>query len=219
MKLITSVLIATSIYSNVAFADACEELSESYPVKSLPLQSSQVIMVHAIGGINAEIMACERIGKNWKPLFTDPIKSVIGANGVATAEEKKEGDRKTPAGLYPLGEAFGTQPLALHMDYRYITSEDKFIDDSNSKDYNTWVYGKTDAKSYESMLRDPYKLGAVIQYNMNPVIAGKGSAIFMHIWRNPIKPTAGCVAMSESSLLKILQWVDKAQHPYVYIYK
>jgi L,D-peptidoglycan transpeptidase YkuD (ErfK/YbiS/YcfS/YnhG family) len=131
--------------------------------------------------------------------------------------EKKEGDMKTPAGLYPLGEAFGTEPLALKMDYRYITTDDKFVDDVTNKNYNTWVKGKTDAKSFESMLIKEYKMGIVINYNMNPVVPGAGSAIFMHLWRSIDVPTLGCIAMDEQHLLKLLHWLDKQQHPYILI--
>ena len=95
--------------------------------------------------------------------------------------------------------------------------DDKFIDDVTSTRYNTWVNGKTDAKSYESMLIPQYKMGVVINYNMNPTIVGSGSAIFMHLWRSPVSPTAGCVAMDERHLLSVMHWLDKSQHPFIYI--
>ena len=103
------------------------------------------------------------------------------------------------------------------MDYKYITSDDKYIDDSSSNDYNSWVYGETDAKHYELMSIKAYRLGAVINYNKNPTKPDAGSAIFMHIWKNKSTPTAGCIAMSEENLLKILLWLDKRQHPYIWI--
>lgn len=160
---------------------------------------------------------CQRKGAVWKPMFTTAFSAVVGKNGIAAIGKKKEGDLKTPAGLHPIGEAFGTQPLALKMDYKYITANDKFIDDINNKAYNTWVSGPTDAKSYELMLIEPYIYGIVINYNKNPIIAGKGSAIFIHLWRSPHSPTAGCIALEKKYLLMILHWLDKAQHPYVFV--
>ena len=132
-------------------------------------------------------------------------------------KQKKEGDKKTPLGLYPIGEAFGFAPLALKMDYRYITSQDKFIDDNKSPQYNTWVVGKTKAKSYESMLIDPYEMGAVHNYNKDPAIPGKGSAIFLYLSRTKNTPTAGCVATDKQHMLAILKWLNKANNPYIYI--
>lgn len=198
--------------------DTCRVLNTSEQVKKILPHPSQIIVVKSLGGIKANMTLCQRHGAIWKPMFTPTFSTVVGKNGVASIGKKKEGDLKTPAGLYPIGEAFGTQPLALKMDYKYITADDKFIDDINSKSYNTWVSGSTDAKSYESMLIEPYNYGAVINYNMNPTIAGKGSAIFIHLWRSPNSPTAGCIALEKKHLLMMLHWLDKAQHPYILVH-
>ena len=193
-------------------ANPCHALAQD---KNIPIGTSQVIIVHSTGGIHADITACQLTGTQWRSVLTPKIKGVIGTHGVAAIGDKREGDGKTPRGIYPLGEAFGTHALALHMDYRYITADDKFVDDVTSPQYNTWVVGPTNAKRYESMLIEPYKLGAVINYNMNPVVSGAGSAIFMHLWTSSNTPTAGCVAMDEQSLSGILHWLDKKQHPYI----
>ncbi|MGL5742795.1 MAG: L,D-transpeptidase family protein [Legionella sp.] len=185
-------------------------------LQKVPAFSSQVIMVHLIEGSKVEGTACEKQGNFWKRALK-PFLAVIGKNGIAPHGKKKEGDMKTPAGLFPLGNAFGTKPLALNMDFRYVTSEDKFIDDAAHKNYNTWVTGKTDAKSYEPMLISAYKLGIVVNYNMNPIVPGAGSAIFMHLWQSIKVPTHGCIAMDEYHLSALLHWLDKKQHPYIFI--
>ncbi len=194
----------------------CQTLQNVKQAQPIPQSTSQIIIVNSTKGFLANITACQRSKDGWFPVFKH-IPGVIGEKGIAAIGTKREGDRKTPAGFYPFGEAFGTQPLALHMDYKYITNEDKFIDDMTSHYYNTWVNGPTDAKSYETMLIPPYKMGAVINYNINPTIPGAGSAIFMHIWLAPNKPTLGCVAMDEQSLSNLLHWLDKKQHPHIYI--
>lgn len=196
---------------------ACQTLSANPLIKSIVPYSSQMIVVHSSGGIRAKMTLCERQGAVWKPRFAAAFKVVVGKNGIASIGEKKEGDLKTPAGLYPIGDTFGTQPLALKMDYKYITADDKFIDDANHKHYNAWASGSTDAKSYESMFIEPYAYGAVINYNMNPTTAGAGSAIFIHVWRSPDSPTAGCIALEKKHLLMMLHWLDKAQHPYILV--
>jgi L,D-peptidoglycan transpeptidase YkuD (ErfK/YbiS/YcfS/YnhG family) len=192
----------------------CQTLAN---LQNLPTDTEQVIVVQSLGGFKAEITACQRQSKAWHQVLGPSWVGAIGENGLASMGEKKEGDMKTPVGLYALGQAFGSQPLALKMDYKYITSEDKFIDDPNHKDYNTWVNGKTDAKSYESMLEKFYKMGVVVNYNMNPIIPGAGSAIFMHLRKAPNVSTAGCVSMDEPHLLALLKWLDKKQHPYIFI--
>jgi L,D-peptidoglycan transpeptidase YkuD (ErfK/YbiS/YcfS/YnhG family) len=221
----TSLMIFTMLMSAnfVATAanktiNACQTLGTSQLVKKIRPPTSQIIVVKSMGGIKANMTLCQRQGAIWKPMFATSFKAVVGKNGIALAKEKKEGDLKTPAGLYPIGNAFGTHPLALKMDYKYITADDKFIDDVNHEHYNSWVSGPTDAKSYESMLIEPYAYGAVINYNMNPTIAGAGSAIFIHLRRSPNSPTAGCIALEKKQLLMMLHWLDKNKHPYILVH-
>lgn len=196
--------------------NSCQILYSSKNIKQLRSDTSQMIIVQPKGS-QAKITLCQRQNRIWKPINT-PFSAVIGKNGVASMGEKKEGDLKTPAGLYSIGETFGTKPsLALKMDYKYITADDKFINDVDHKQYNMWVTGPTDAKSYETMLIKPYTYGAVINYNMSPIKSGAGSAIFIHVWRLPNSPTAGCIALDKQHVLNILHWLDKKQHPYIFI--
>jgi L,D-peptidoglycan transpeptidase YkuD (ErfK/YbiS/YcfS/YnhG family) len=220
LLVISAILMSTNSAAMPVNKDhaTCQVLNASKQVKKILPHSSQIILVKSLGGIKANMTLCQRHGSTWKPMFTSPFNAVVGKNGVASIGTKKEGDLKTPAGLYPIGDAFGTRPLALKMDYKYITVDDKFIDDIHNKRYNTWVSGPTDAKSYEKMLRDPYQYGAVVNYNMNPTIPGKGSAIFIHLWRSPNSPTVGCIALEKKHLLMMLHWLDKAQHPYVLVH-
>lgn len=220
LLVIFAILMSTNSVSMSAnkAKDVCKALNTSEQIKKILPYPSQVIIVKSLGGIKANMTLCQRQGVIWKPMFTPAFSAVVGKNGIAAIGKKKEGDLKTPAGLHPIGEAFGTQPLALKMDYKYITADDKFIDDINNKRYNTWVSGSTDAKSYESMLIEPYIYGAVINYNMNPTISGKGSGIFIHLWRSPNSPTAGCIALEKKHLLMMLHWLDKAQHPYILVH-
>lgn len=197
-------------------SDNCQKLVSTMKQQDLPLSTSQLVIVKSKDGFKAEMSTCQRGGKVWQDTMP-PFSVVIGKAGVASLGEKKEGDMKTPAGFYSLGPAFGSQPLALEMDYKYITAEDKFVDDVNSKSYNTWVNGKTDAKSYEPMLIDEYKMGLVINYNTDPVIPGAGSAIFMHLLASSNKGTHGCVAIDKRHLSTLLHWLDKKQQPYIYI--
>ena len=62
-----------------------------------------------------------------------------------------------------------------------------------------------------------YQLGVVVGYNTDPVIAGRGSAIFMHVWKGPGQSTSGCVAMALSDLERVVGWLDPARQPRIII--
>jgi L,D-peptidoglycan transpeptidase YkuD (ErfK/YbiS/YcfS/YnhG family) len=162
------------------------------------------------------IRAVEKENAIWHLVFP-AFTGSIGERGFAAVDEKKEGDGKSPTGIFPLGIAFGYDPsVETKMPYRQATEDDFWVDDANSEDYNRWVKGKPKATSWEKMKRDDdqYKYGVVIEYNMHPIIKGKGSAIFLHVWK-PGESTLGCVAVSEEMMLKILEWLDPAKKPLI----
>lgn len=149
----------------------------------------------------------------------NPIAAVAGVGGFAPPGWKTEGDGRTPSGIYPLEAAFGSAPKPeTHMDYRQTTGSDVWVDDVGSPDYNTWTKkGETRATSFEEMERADglYRYGIVIGYNRNPVVKGRGSAIFIHLRKGKRKPTAGCVAVAERDMLSLLAWLDARQKPLV----
>jgi L,D-peptidoglycan transpeptidase YkuD (ErfK/YbiS/YcfS/YnhG family) len=162
------------------------------------------------------IDALEKKNGIWYPVFPSFAGS-IGEKGFAAMDNKREGDGKSPSGIFRLGIAFGYDPsVATKMVYRQATDDDFWVDDVNSEDYNKWVKGKPNAASWEKMKRDDdqYKYGVVIEYNMAPIVKGRGSAIFLHVWKGG-ESTAGCVAMSEEMILKILGWLDPAKKPLI----
>jgi L,D-peptidoglycan transpeptidase YkuD (ErfK/YbiS/YcfS/YnhG family) len=154
----------------------------------------------------------------WHAAF-EPFDAVAGKKGFAKPGEKREGDGKTSSGIYPLKTAFGYDPaVKTKMPYRQASVDDIWVDDPESPDYNRWVKKQdTHAASFEFMKRNDnlYKLGIVIEYNTDPVIKGNGSAIFLHIWKGEGIPTAGCVAVSEENIIKILGWLDPAASPLI----
>jgi L,D-peptidoglycan transpeptidase YkuD (ErfK/YbiS/YcfS/YnhG family) len=87
--------------------------------------------------------------------------------------------------------------------------DDIWIDDSNHQDYNKYIKGNTTATSFEHLHLSGvyYKYCLVIEYNTNPVVKGKGSAIFFHVADANYKPTAGCIAIQETDMNKILYWM------------
>jgi L,D-peptidoglycan transpeptidase YkuD (ErfK/YbiS/YcfS/YnhG family) len=164
------------------------------------------------------IHVLERSKGIWHPVFP-MFAGSIGVKGFAAIGSKREGDGKSPSGIFPLGIAFGYDPsVATRMPYRQATDDDFWVDDVNSEDYNKWVKGKPSAASWEKMRRDDdqYKYGVVIEYNTNPIVKGEGSAIFLHVWKGG-ESTAGCVSMPEEMVVRILEWLDPVKKPLIII--
>lgn len=166
----------------------------------------------------AKIYALQKLDNKWN-LFFDPVDAMIGKNGFAKLGEKREGDGKTPSGIFSLRTAFGyDKAIKTRITYRQALTDDIWIDDVNAVDYNRWVKKKeTAALSYEKMRRDDdlYKYGVVIEYNTSPVVKGYGSAIFLHVWGGRDVATAGCIAISEENILHILEWLNPDAKPMI----
>jgi len=179
---------------------------------------AQAVIVHQIkkNSNQAQLSAWQRQGNSWHRLYL--VSAVIGRNGLAPAGEKKEGDGRTPSGIYPLGPAFGyASSVDTGLEYRQVGDLDFWVDDAQSKQYNEWVRGKPAAGSFERLKRrdNLYQYGIVIGYNTHPVVPGAGSAIFMHVWRKYYSPTSGCVALNQRNLRKILRWLSWKNQPVI----
>ncbi len=164
---------------------------------------------------SAFLVVLEKKDKNWVVKY-NPVEVGIGKNGFAPPLNKLEGDGKSPTGIFRLGKLFTYEKkLNTLLEYQQTTKEDKWIDDPNSEDYNTYVRGSTNAKSYENLLlnSDAYKYCMVIEYNTSPVIKGKGSAIFFHLGVKKPYFTAGCVAINEENMKLIVNWLDPKLNP------
>jgi D-alanyl-D-alanine dipeptidase len=193
-------------------------------LKSLGSSRQAILVTPANNTVfQAKVTAWENKDQQWQMAFP-LVNAVVGRNGIAELNQKKEGDGKTPSGVFFLKTAFGYKAsIDSKMEYKQATSEDVWVDDVNSKNYNHWEKMKDiqDAQSFEQMKRDDdlYKAGVVIEYNTQPVTPGLGSAIFLHIWRNSDRPTAGCVAVSQENIFKLLKWLDPSYNPVIVIQK
>lgn len=205
----------------VATVVSAEETSAEWlqaSLRTLAGDSSQVLVVvgEDSSGFTAKLHALEKRGGRWCSAFP-PLPALIGRNGFAPPGEKKEGDVRTPSGVFALKRAFGyAAAIDTRLSYRQAGDDDLWVDDSNSPDYNRWVRkGETSATSFEQMKLndDRYKYGIVIEYNTDPVVKGAGSAIFIHVRRGENLPTMGCVALAENDILRVLSWLDPKAKP------
>lgn len=177
--------------------------------------ASQVITVtsDSASSVQVTVQAFEKVNDKWQEAYSMP--GVIGSGGFTS--DKIEGDKKAPVGIYTFGTAFGTASNpGTSMPYRQTTSNDYWVDDVNSPLYNTWQEGPCDGRwqSAESLSHELYKYAIAINYNTE-AIPGKGSCIFMHVWRRSTSGTAGCIAVSESNLVNLLKWLDPSKAPII----
>jgi L,D-peptidoglycan transpeptidase YkuD (ErfK/YbiS/YcfS/YnhG family) len=153
------------------------------------------------------IVASDRDGA-WLDWGSGRKRAAIGPAGIAV--KGGEGDGITPRGSFPVREIFyradRLAPPRTQLPLHAIAKDDGWCDAPDDPNYNRLVKLPYPA-SAETMWRDDplYDLVAVLGYNDDPVVPGKGSAIFLHLARNDYSATQGCVAMAYSDLLAALE--------------
>ncbi len=146
-------------------------------------------------------------GDGWLIFDQIRFRAAIGLAGFS--DHKQEGDHATPRGLLPLRRvlyradrdrpprcAAPVEPLAMH---------DGWCDDPAHADYNRMIRLPHPAR-HEALWRDDdlYDVIGVLGWNDSPVIAKRGSAIFLHAARPDYPPTEGCIALAKADLLSAL---------------
>ena len=88
---------------------------------------------------------------------------------------------------------------------RPLQPDDGWCDAPGDRNYNRPVRHPYPA-SAEKMWRtdDLYDVVVVLDHNQRPRVQGRGSAVFLHMARDGYEPTAGCVALGRTDLLKLL---------------
>jgi D-alanyl-D-alanine dipeptidase len=187
-----------------------------------------VVTTDSWNKIEGKMSVYEYKGNRWIPVLTE-IPIVTGRSGMAWGKGlhkaelnkgklKKEGDGNSPAGIFNLSGLFGYEDIHSEMNSLKVDNRTFCVDDSKSEYYNQIVKSDTVKKDWNSaetmrMKSDVYKFGIFVDYNVKPAIPNMGSCIFMHIWSGSNKPTAGCTAMKESDILKLIDFLDKKKNP------
>ncbi|MDR1229592.1 MAG: L,D-transpeptidase family protein [Azoarcus sp.] len=133
----------------------------------------------------------------------------LGKNGFR--QDKREGDGATPVGVFTFGRAFGIAgDPGSATPYTKVTEADVWVDDPASKRYNQWARADDPDADWQSAerlaeYRKAYQYAIAVNYNVSPIIPGKGSAIFLHAATG--RPTAGCVAVPEAAMVFFLGFV------------
>jgi D-alanyl-D-alanine dipeptidase len=218
MKISLSIILAIC----VSFAMAAKPTA----LKPIP-KSTQIILITSADFTtsNASLQRYELKSKKWQKVGNE-LKIKIGKNGMGwglglhkTPKDatiiKKEGDGKSPIGIFQLGDAFGYEPFEVAYPYSVMKEYHHCVDDGKSRFYNQIINSNMkmvkDYDSYENMKfpADYYKYGIVVKHNPNNV-PRSGSCIFMHI---KSIPTTGCDAMSEAEIKELIIWLKPDANP------
>lgn len=164
----------------------------------------------------------------------------LGLHPLGVGEPRKtEGDGRAPAGVFRLVSAFGPMapPVKTRLPWLKIGPALVCVDDPRGGAYNRLVdedelppsaavdggVEQAPARRYRSaerLLRDDglYELGVLVDQNGfgdtdAQVIPGRGSCVFLHIWKRKGRGTQGCTAMARPDLEKVIEWLDPARKP------
>lgn len=156
---------------------------------------------------------------------------IAGANDTNGPAAKKgpskvEGDGRAPAGAFNLGPVFGYDRAWVRktaMPFVTVGPKDLFVEDPESPLYNTHIrldhlpVAAWETREQMQQGDAAHRFKVFVGHNANPPIAGKGSAIFIHIWRGKgTKVTSGCTAMNATALEAMVRWLNPAASP-VYV--
>ena len=184
------------------------------------------------GATAARVRRYERTaaGQPWKPVGVE-VTASLGRRGLGWGRglhpsgllgpPKREGDGKSPAGVFDLREATGyasAPPHGTRLRYRVATPTLRCVDDTASAFYNQLVdeaQVKKDWSSAEDMRRpdDLYRLVVWVGHNDTPAEVPGGSCIFLHLRSSATATTEGCTAFDAAPMETLLSWLDPKQRP------
>ena len=151
------------------------------------------------------------INKKYLTFNNYKAKCSIGKRGIGL--KKKEGDLITPKGKYKIKYIMYRKDrvkIKSKIKKIIIKKEMGWCDDPNSRNYNKIIKLPSSFK-YEKLYKreNIYDIILVLNYNMNPIVKNKGSAIFIHVAKKDYQNTEGCIAVKKTDLLKIAKDLKK----------
>ena len=145
--------------------------------------------------------------RGW--LLAGPLAVPVALGRGGIRANKREGDGGTPRGAFRLRRLWWradrlTRPMT-QLPVRSIHGDDGWCEDPSDRRYNRPIRLKPDAPGDRLKRADHlYDLIVELDHNTRPRIAGRGSAVFVHLARPGFAPTAGCVALTGSALRRLL---------------
>jgi L,D-peptidoglycan transpeptidase YkuD (ErfK/YbiS/YcfS/YnhG family) len=205
------------------------------PVVPITTSNRQLLVVRSSSWYAASgvLVQFERNAESQWVLRGTEIPVSLGRNGMAwgrgvnppvkTGPMKREGDGKSPAGIFPLERAFGVAealPAGAHgFPYLHSLPSTYCVEEVRSDYYNQIVDSnevKQGAWQKWSELRRTdglFDWGVIVRQNAPETMKAAGSCVFLHVWRGPRIPTSGCTAMAREQIQTILRWLDPKATP------
>ncbi|MEZ5789230.1 MAG: hypothetical protein R3D62_22720 [Xanthobacteraceae bacterium] len=182
-----------------------------------------LVRVPTMASSSGALLLFERDGSESAWHLVHPAEPVVlGVKGTAWGNAfrhlarpgepiKREGDGRTPAGIYPIGRPFGFS-ASPRDNYLRITAGLICVHDPASPAYNTItsraIVGRK-VRGENMRAISLYRQGLVIGYPTDAA-ARAGSCIFIHVWQGPTRGTAGCLALPEQRVVALQEFA--AQH-------
>ena len=140
------------------------------------------------------------------------LRCAIGKRGITY--NKKEGDQKTPRGTYKLETVFyrkdRVKSLKTLLKKTIVKRNMGWCDSSKSKFYNKLIKFPFSDSAEKMWLKEKiYDIIIIINYNSNPIIKNKGSAIFLHIAKKNYSPTKGCIAICKKDMFLLASKINR----------
>jgi L,D-peptidoglycan transpeptidase YkuD (ErfK/YbiS/YcfS/YnhG family) len=172
---------------------------------------STACMTHSRDRPLAEIRvraAAGRRSRGWLIADGQAIPVALGRGGIRA--NKREGDGGTPRGIFRPVRLWWRadrhpRPRTV-LPVRPITPADAWCENPADRHYNQPIR-LTRTANGDRLTRDDHLYDFIIEidHNNRPRIAGRGSAVFLHLARDNFGPTAGCVAMTQPTMLRLLR--------------
>ena len=140
------------------------------------------------------------------------FRCALGKAGIN--KKKREGDNITPKGIYRITKIYyradRIKNIKTIIEKIKIKKNIGWCDDPNSNLYNKQIILPSKFGHEKFYRKDNiYDLILVLNYNINPTIKNKGSAIFIHVAKKTYKKTKGCVALKKVHLIELISKIKK----------
>ena len=159
------------------------------------------------------------VNKKYLTFKNFKAKCSVGRRGIRG--KKREGDFVTPKGTFKIKQVLLRKDRVRRFQSKLLINNINkrmgWCDDPRSNKYNQLIkypFSYSSEKLYRS--DNIYDIMVVLDFNMNPTLKNKGSAIFIHVAKNNYSPTKGCIALKKIDLMKLLKIISKKTKVKVY---
>lgn len=240
-----SVTIARALTALVALGSACAFVPAAVAATpaDLPGVSSaeQIIVVTSTDfrSARARLGAYEKSSDGrWVTVVSD-VPAFVGARGIVPGTSRRQSTNTTPAGTYAITSAFGRRANpGTTLPYVQVDGNDAWTYNPRVPGtYNLFQTAPVNWDSYGRYVERLWKMGrqydyvAVLDYNAppgpittdgrgvrrsgTPANTGAGGGIFLHVSKG--EPTAGCISINESTMRRVMDWLDHSKNPVIVI--